>query len=73
MDNRDADAIARNRFLVINLLRLGGAAMVLIGLLMTADRIGGGAVLGYVLLVLGLLDMFAVPQVLSRRWRTPPE
>jgi hypothetical protein len=73
MDNRDADTTARNRFLVINLLRLGGAAMVLIGLLMTADRIGGGAVLGYVLLVLGLLDMFAVPQVLSRRWRTPPE
>ena len=73
MDNRDADAIARNRFLVINLLRLGGAAMVLVGLLMTADRIGGGAALGYALLVLGLLDMFAVPQVLSRRWRTPPE
>lgn len=73
MDDRDPDATARNRFLVINLLRLGGAAMVLIGLLMTADRIGGGAVLGYVLLVLGLLDMFAVPQVLSRRWRTPPE
>lgn len=73
MDSRDADITARNRFLVIGLLRLGGVAMVLVGLLMIAERIGGGAVLGYVLLVLGLLDMFAVPQVLSRRWRTPPE
>ena len=73
MDNRDADTTARNRFLLIGLLRLAGVAMVLIGLLMTADRIGGGMVLGYVLLVLGLLDMFAVPQLLSRRWRTPPE
>lgn len=73
MDNRESNDTARNRFIVIGLLRLGGVAMVLAGLLMIADRIGGGAVFGYVLLALGLLDMFAVPQVLARRWRSPRE
>jgi len=29
--------------------------------------------LGYLFIGIGLLDGFVVPQILARKWRTPPE
>jgi membrane protein YdbS with pleckstrin-like domain len=68
-----ADEIARNRFIIINLVRLIGTAMVLASMLILADAIEAPYALGYVLLGLGLVEIFAIPQVLARKWRTPPE
>ena len=73
MDSPESNDAARNRFLVIGLLRLGGVVMVLAGLLMIAGRVGGGTVVGYALLALGLLDVFALPLWLARKWRSPRE
>ncbi|MCT2559009.1 hypothetical protein N0B51_08450 [Tsuneonella sp. YG55] len=63
----------RGRFLVLNVVRLSGAALVLVALLVLNGAIGLPAVVGWVFLGVGLLDVFVVPQLLARKWRTPPE
>jgi len=65
-----SDETARNRWLVINLLRVGGVVMVVFGLLIANATIELPAVAGYVLIALGLLDTFLVPQFLARKWRS---
>lgn len=62
---------ARGRWLTMNLLRLGGAALIVAALLMLNGRIGGADALAYVLLGAGLVGVFLVPQLLARKWRTP--
>lgn len=73
MSERDPAAA---RFFAIQLVRLAGVAMVLVGLLVTARRIEALNVLpawvGYLLIALGLVEVFVMPTVLARLWRSPP-
>lgn len=62
----------RNRFFVLNAIRLSGVALVLIGILVLNRAIELPEVVGWVLLAVGLIDVFVMPQVLARKWRTPP-
>ena len=73
MDDRVSDVDARNRWLVITALRIAGVAMVLVGLLIVRQVIPEPAWAGYTILAVGLADVFLVPLVLARKWRTPPE
>ena len=66
-----SDEVARNRWLVINVLRLGGVAMVIAGMLGTRQVIAMPVAAAYVLIAVGLLDIFLVPLLLARKWRTP--
>lgn len=68
------EATWRNRFIMINLTRIGGTAVVLLGLLMwQSDFIrDGGSIWGFPIAILGLVVSFGGPLVLARRWRTPP-
>jgi hypothetical protein len=61
----------RNRFFVLNAMRLSGVAFVLFGILVLNGKVGLAPGAGWVFLVVGLLDVFVVPQVLARKWRTP--
>ena len=74
-DEPERDAF--RRWTVIQVMRIGGVAFAVLGLLMTQDAvvIAGEANrrVGYVLLALGLLDAFVVPTVLARKWRSPRE
>jgi hypothetical protein len=71
------DDDARNRWAIITILRFFGFAVAVLGLLMSqnAVNIAGDTnrLIGYVFIVVGLIDGFVVPQVLARKWRTPPE
>jgi hypothetical protein len=67
------DDVARNRWLVINAVRLGGVAMVLVGILGLRGVFQYPAIAGYLLVVVGLFDIFAVPLLLARKWRSPKE
>jgi hypothetical protein len=71
------DDEARNRWLVISLLRFVGFGLAVLGLLMSqgAVDIAGDVnrVLGYLFVVVGLVDGFVVPQFLARKWRSPRE
>lgn len=69
----DPDARARNRFFILSLLRLGGVFIVLAGIVIASGRYPAVPVVaGYALVLFGLVDMAVVPQILARRWRTPP-
>jgi len=68
-----SDETARNRWAVIQAMRIAGVVMVLVGILIARQVIAAPALAGYALIVVGLLDVFMVPMVLARKWRTPPE
>ncbi len=72
-----SDREARTRWMVIQLMRIGGVAFAILGIMMARDVvvIGGddNRLVGYGFIVIGLLDAFVVPQYLARKWRTPPQ
>lgn len=72
MDDPVSDDTARNRWMVIQAVRIAGVAMVLIGILIARGVIAQPALAGYVILGVGLIDLFVAPQLLARKWRTPP-
>lgn len=67
----DGNDPARNRFIVIQALRLGGVIMVILALLGLNNVIPIPGIAAYPILIVGLVDIFVVPQVLARKWRTP--
>lgn len=68
---------ARGRFVVIQLARLLGVLTVLLGIMMQDGRIPAlrdvPPLAGYLLIVVGLADVFIMPVILARRWRSPKE
>jgi len=62
---------ARNRFIVIQALRLGGVIMVILALLALSGVTPIPQIAAWPVLVIGLIDIFIVPQMLARKWRTP--
>jgi hypothetical protein len=74
MTPEQLDAQARNRFLLLSLLRIGGAVLVLLGVVIAYGRVAAvPPVAGYVLVAAGFLDLAILPRWLGRRWRTPPD
>ena len=68
------EATWRNRFILINLTRIGGTVVVLLGLaIWHSDWIRpGGSILGLPIALVGLAISFGAPHLLARHWRTPP-
>lgn len=69
------EATWRNRFILINMVRIGGTAIVLLGLYLwhsDAIRPGGATEVGLPMAIVGLVISFLAPRVLARYWRTPP-
>ena len=64
---------AAGRYAVMQLARLGGMAMVVLGAAMLGGAIPGQHELAVALFVLGAVEFFAVPLLLARRWRSPKE
>lgn len=62
---------AKARFVAITLIRMSGALFVLLGLLITERRIDLPWALGVVLVVAGFFDVFVMPRILARRWKSP--
>ncbi len=67
------DTRARNRFIAIQIVRLTGVAMVLLGLLVMNGRLHWPREAGYILAVLGLFGALLAPILLARKWKTPGE
>ncbi|HMJ92857.1 MAG TPA: hypothetical protein VK472_02025 [Allosphingosinicella sp.] len=75
MTPKEDDKLWRDRFVAINLVRIGGTIVVLIGLYISqtdAVRQGGATIPGLALAIAGLVISFAGPKYLARKWRTPP-
>ncbi|WP_067732874.1 hypothetical protein [Novosphingobium naphthalenivorans] len=64
---------AAARFAAIQLTRLTGVACVVLGIVIATDRILPGLPdwVGYILIANGLVDVFVIPPILIRKWRTP--
>jgi hypothetical protein len=68
-----SDEVAQRRWMVISALRIGGVAMVIVGMLGTRQIIPMPMIAAYALIAAGLLDVFLVPLFLARKWRSPLE
>ena len=60
----------RNRFILLNLVRIGGTIMVLLSLALwqTDFFVRGGTIVGFPLALIGLVISFWGPKWLARRW-----
>ncbi len=64
------EARARQRYLLLNLARLGGLAGVMLGIAIARRIVPLPYPLGVVLAVAGLLAFFFLPPLLARRWKS---
>jgi len=65
--------LEKQRFMAIQIMRIMGAALVVLGILITGGKIALPVLIGYVFVFLGMVDFFLMPKILARRWRTPGE
>jgi hypothetical protein len=74
MTPQDDETLWRNRFIAINLIRIGATVVVLFALaLWQSDLIvEGGSILGLPLALAALVVSFWGPKWLAARWKTPP-
>lgn len=64
---------AQYRFLVLNLCRITGAVMLVIGLAVIArEAFGLPKAAGYLLFVVGIIDFILVPYILAKKWKSKP-
>jgi hypothetical protein len=69
------EATWRNRFIMVNLTRIGGTIIALMGLVIWQGdwpREGGWTAVGFPLALIGLAISFLGPLHLAKKWRTPP-
>jgi hypothetical protein len=68
------DTQARNRFIVLSAIRMSGAVMLVLGLVIIAGRLGDmPPIAGYILIAVGIAEFIVVPPILARKWRSPGE
>ena len=74
MTPEQQEAQWRNRFILINLVRIGGTVVVLLALLLWQSDIyvEGGSIIGFPIAIAGLIVSFFAPKYVARQWRTPP-
>ena len=64
---------AQARWIMLQLMRLGGVLLAVGGLVIIGGAIAGPPALGYGLLAFGLFEFFVMPVMLAKRWKTPDE
>lgn len=74
MTPQQEDDLWRNRFVMVNLLRIGATIVVLLALaLWQSDLfVRGGHIIGFPIALVFLFISFWGPKWLARRWRQPP-
>jgi hypothetical protein len=68
MASRPPEDVARNRWMVIQAVRTGGAIMVVVALVALEGIVPVPRIAAWVLLAVGLVDVFLVPTLLARKW-----
>ena len=71
MDNgAPTEAQSRQRFMLINFMRVAGVVMILAGIAVFNDVLPLPDWAGWMLLVLGMFETFVTPTLLARIWST---
>ncbi|WP_379920563.1 hypothetical protein [Erythrobacter sp. R86502] len=63
-----SDARARNRFIIINAVRFGGVAMVMLGFAIVRGLIEWPYAVGVVIVLAGFFEVFFLPRFIVRSW-----
>lgn len=72
--NNEQLKLERNRFLVLNIVRISGAAMIVFAMAIIAKgMLGLPKEAGYVLLVCGIAEFIIAPLILAKAWSTPKD
>lgn len=71
MNEPVSDATWRNRFIIVNLVQIGGTLVVLFGLLLWQSDliVEGGTIFGFVIALVGLFVSFFGRRLLARHWK----
>jgi hypothetical protein len=74
MTPEQQEAQWRNRFILMNLVRIGATIVVLLALLLWQSDVfvAGGSWIGFPIAILALVASFFGPRYLAHQWRTPP-
>ena len=73
MTQQDQDNLARQRFIILTVLRASGVALMLLGMGIIGSRlVQPSDLIGSIVFAVGFLDSLILPRLLIRRWRTPP-
>jgi hypothetical protein len=72
-DREAAEALARQRLIILNALRFSGIAMVMLGFAIVRKVIDLPWAAGAVLAVVGMLEFFFLPRFIARRWNAGDE
>lgn len=62
---------AKSRFIALQAIRLSGVVLGILGALILARIVDLPPVTGYIFLAVGLLDVFVIPLMLGRKWKSP--
>jgi len=73
MTPQEEEALARNRFILMNLTRIGATIVVLLAILLWQSDlfVTGGTIIGLPIALAGLVVSFFGPRYLAAKWRTP--
>ncbi|RNJ63789.1 MAG: hypothetical protein EDM03_05270 [Porphyrobacter sp. IPPAS B-1204] len=63
-----ADARARTGFIIINVVRFGGVAMVMLGFAILRGVIDLPYAVGAIIAVMGFVEVFFLPRFIARAW-----
>lgn len=69
-NNQAAESRAKSRFFAISAMRIAGVAMILLGIAVLQGAVSLPEWTAYLLIVLGMVEAFVMPQILARLWRT---
>ena len=74
MTPQDDETLWRNRFIAMNMMRIGSTLVVLLGLAIWQSDlvVEGGSILGLPITLIALTASFVGPKWMARRWKTPP-
>ncbi len=64
---------AKKQFFTLQMIRFAGVAMAIVGAGIVAEKIALPQILGYFLLINGLVDVFIIPQILIKKWKSDPK
>lgn len=73
MASRPPEDVARARWIVIQVVRVTGVLLVLLGILTFRGVLPVPEVAGYAFIVAGLIEVFLMPTLLARKWRSDGE
>lgn len=72
--SNEQEKLERNRFLVLNVVRISGALMILFALaIISKGFLDLPKEAGYAIFFVGIIDFIVAPLLLARAWSTPKD